>query len=738
MKKILTFAFFFCTMLQAFAQTDGLTYQAVIIDPDALELPGVNSVGNYLVEEAIAIRFTIFDENNQLEFQEIQNTITDGFGRINLLIGEGNHDYFKEMNWNGTPKDLQVEIDFDAGSNFVFMSREPLTFLPYAYHRNITATGTLTVDDRTFLNGELEVEGPTTLESTLDVINQNATNLTGSLTVGGETNINAVLNVNGNNPTNLSGDLTVSGQSTTSLTGDLTVGINTQLIGNLNVSGDTFLEDLTVNGEASFGDLEATNLKVTDSTTLEGSLNINTRAQVRVNRLFNNNFQIDTNIDDHVMLIEGGRQGLAIKVQNGRDNNTNFITFFDELREESWGRIEGERADEFENNLDYEFGYDTLEYDSYDAIFDTGVAAYEFAKSFGEIGIASTSSTGCVGIGACVTAPIPSWIIGSTAQSIVAGLQIVVAAVGVGITQSNLDYYEEYKTMLQGVTYASGSGDYAEYLLRENGNEKMVYGDIVGVKGGKISKNLAGAEQLMVVSYKPIVLGNMPQPNRETEYEKVAFMGQVPVKVYGKVAIGDYIIPSGKNDGIGIAIKPEELKANQLKDIVGIAWSSNVGSTNFSLINAAVGVNKNDSSLIIERLETKVESQAEEITDLKNQIETILSKINAIENGVTGEQLALNTNSNEKESHSEYEVIASTETDVIYHKITRDDFEKGLLLAEEMILNSNKNGENEKLVEALNKLKTDAAYKTKFFNELQQGLEKQIHFHQEIDKKGRH
>lgn len=722
MKKFFIVVCFLCVASQTFAQTDGITYQAVIISPDALELPGVDSEGNYLPNATIAIRFTIYDQFNQLEFQEVQVTDTDEFGRINLLIGDGNHDYFKEMNWDGTPKDLKVEIDFDAGSNFELMSRERLTFLPYAYHRNITATGTLTVDDRTYLNGELQVEGPTNLSSTLDVNNGNATNLSGTLTVEGETNLNNALNVNDEHPTNLSGELTVGG--------------NTALNGTLDVIGLTTLNDLVVNGEASFGELEATNLKVTDSTTLQGGLYINTHSQVRVNRIFNDNFQLDTNIEHHAMLIEGGRQGLAIKVNGGRDNTTNFITFFDELSDSSWGRIEGERADEFSNNADYEFGLETLEYDSYDAIFDTGVAAYEFAKSLGEIGIASTSSTGCVGIGACVTAPIPSWIIGSTAQSIVAGLQIVVAGIGVGITQGNLSYYQDYKTMLQGVTYASGSGDYAEYLLRNDINETMTYGDIVGVKGGKISKNLTGAERMMVVSYKPIVLGNMPQPNRENEYEKVAFMGQIPVKVFGIVNIGDYILPSGKNDGIGIAIHPEDITTSQLKQIVGVAWSTNEQHNNFSMINTAVGINKNDANLIIQSLETKVNEQAEEISYLKNQIESILNKIDDIENAVANGNLALTANA--KENHSEYEVIESPESDIIYHKITRDDFEKGLLLAEEMILNSNKNGENVKLVEALNKLKTDANYKTKFFNELQQGLEKQIHFHQKIDKNGRH
>ena len=97
MKKILTLTFFVFSMMNAISQTDGITYQAVIIAPEDLELPGVDSEGNYLPNTTIAIRFTIYDSGNQLEFQEVQITETDDFGRINLLIGEAEHDYFKEI-----------------------------------------------------------------------------------------------------------------------------------------------------------------------------------------------------------------------------------------------------------------------------------------------------------------------------------------------------------------------------------------------------------------------------------------------------------------------------------------------------------------------------------------------------------------------------------------------------------------------------------------------------------------
>ena len=717
MKKIVTLAFFFCITFQVLAQTDGITYQAIIIGPDALELPGVDSEGNYLPNATVAIRFTIYDSGNQVEFQEVQIAETDEFGRINLLIGEANHDLFTSISWDGTPKDLEVEIDFDAGSNFEVMSREKLTFLPFAYHRNITATGTLTVDDRTYLNGELQVEGPTNLNSTLDVNNQNATNLSGSLTVEGETNLNNAFNVNNNNPSNL--------------TGDVTVGGNTLINGTLDVIGLTTLNDLQVNGQASFGDLQAQTLVVNQSTDLLGTTLIDGMgSQVRITSNMPNT---GTEMGNHPLLIDGGNNGLAIKVNGSRSNATNFITFYDDMNSSSnisWGRIEGERNTEFTNNADYNFDISSLDYDIYDAYFDVAFAAYDLAASFVEVTTASTSSTACVGLGTCVTVPIPSWIVSSTAQSIAAGLQLIAAGVGVVIAETNKDTYEDNKLELQGVTYASGAGDYAEYLLREDLNEEIAYGDIVGVKGGKISKNLTNAERMMVVSFKPIVLGNMPQANREQDYEKVAFMGQVPVKVFGKVSIGDYIIPSGKNDGVGIAVSPERISVQKIKEIVGVAWSEN--TQGFGLVNVAVGLNRNDNNLAIEKLETKIKEQANEIAFLKGQIESILESLSKIENG-ENVKLASADEENHTE-HNDYEIIHSTEKEIVYFQITRDDFEKGLVMAEQMIRDS---GEYERYEEYLIKLKTDIAFKEKFFNKMQSDLQNRIHYHKQVDKIGR-
>lgn len=140
-----------------------------------------------------------------------------------------------------------------------------------------------------------------------------------------------------------------------------------------------------------------------------------------------------------------------------------------------------------------------------------------------------------------------------------------------------------------GVIYESAYGDYAEYLERQDPNEKLYVADIVGVKGGKISRNTDGAEQFMSISLAPIVLGNMPQDDVIHNYDKVGFMGQVPVKVRGKVKSGDYIIPSGRHDGEGLAIAPEDLEIGMISQIVGRSWTSSEHE-GMNIINIVVGV----------------------------------------------------------------------------------------------------------------------------------------------------
>ncbi len=51
----------------------------------------------------------------------------------------------------------------------------------------------------------------------------------------------------------------------------------------------------------------------------------------------------------------------------------------------------------------------------------------------------------------------------------------------------------------------------------------------------------------------------------------VAFLGKVKVKAGGKVSQGDYIMPSGKGDGLAVAVPKNNATWEQVRDAIGWA-----------------------------------------------------------------------------------------------------------------------------------------------------------------------
>jgi len=158
-----------------------------------------------------------------------------------------------------------------------------------------------------------------------------------------------------------------------------------------------------------------------------------------------------------------------------------------------------------------------------------------------------------------------------------------------------------------GVEYTSGHGDYAEWLQRENMNETISAGDIVAVKGGKITKDLRNAEQIMAVSHKPIVLGNVPEAGKINMGNNVAFMGQIPVKIIGAVVAGDYIVAKGNIPGYGVAVHPKDMTIEDHKLVVGRSWANNP-TTGPKAVNTVVGVVNNGFLNILSDLKKKQEN----------------------------------------------------------------------------------------------------------------------------------
>ena len=782
MKKLLLITLLVFATGALFAQTDGMSYQAVIINPNIQEIPGVDVNGNILPDTMVSIRFTIIDSNNLVEYQEVQTTTTDAYGMINLLIGTVDYDAFTLISWDGTNKDLKVEIDFEGGIRFVDMSRQQLTFLPYASHRNITASGTLDVDGNTVLNGELTVEQPTHLNSTLDVNNNSASNLTGDLTVGGATviegttNLNSSLDVNNKSITKLSGALKVGENyeidgsnkydqvASTKLNGALTVVGPTELTGlktkeiktntlivaqdplllttdpvvlssstldgsnTLNGANDLIGENLlqgvnnleginrlTGNNTFKSGDevgdantLIGTNIltkgpntignSLTDITTINGILSVETAKQIRITSTLTQNTQADKDINNYPLLIEGGDQGIAIKLKGTAHYDNNFISFWDESGNGVLGRIEGQstRAD-----LEKDWSFVAEEIRSATTIA-TGVVnvvigTIEAVYSTAEVVAAATSSTGCVGFGACVTVPIPSFIVSKAAKTII---KIATAAkIGFDATKVALDIAEYAKSWTDhlGVTFLSGNGDYAEYIPKENISEDFIPGELVGIKNGSVTKDVWGAEKIMIVSTQPIVLGNMPQANNEVNSEKIAFMGQVPVTVIGEVAPGDYILPNVLTSNFARAVHPKDMKTREYKHVAGVVWNIISENSGVSIVNVAVGININDLSEVVSQQEEElnaIRAIADQLQLQMEQSDAVLAQLVPGYAEATGISPNLKSNQHQENTfvHKDEEntgnVIDGTVygNEIIYFEIPNELLEQGIALARQVTM----------------------------------------------------
>lgn len=124
----------------AIAQSSGITYQAVIYNPNGEELPGVNNPYAPLTNQDVCLQFSILDMDGNLEYQEQVQVTTDAFGMVNLLIGTntptgGYATDFSNVQWSADAKFLKVDLDIKGlCSEFEELSNQPFTYVPFAYY----------------------------------------------------------------------------------------------------------------------------------------------------------------------------------------------------------------------------------------------------------------------------------------------------------------------------------------------------------------------------------------------------------------------------------------------------------------------------------------------------------------------------------------------------------------------------------------------------------------------------
>ena len=471
--------------------------------------------------------------------------------------------------------------------------------------------------------------------------------MSGTSNIGGNTQISGNLSLTGT--MDLESTFRVDGISDIDgkmeLTGAATSSKSLRIDGQTTIQGlPAFQKGLTVNGSASMSRLDAAGY-------------LNATAEGGYAARFTNS------------QTSAAQGGVKIRLGNNLPGKSNQFMSFNNSIGTQLGRITGEKiqvqtgdiltnnTNELNNNRDFTLETVILNQEIQSAhegvtsaTIATVNAGLDLAIAIADLAAASASSTSCAGIVIygffpvpffCGTIPIPSTIIGRAKELAPAIINLAEAVSGNLSASQNLTWAETDKSnfldavygdmeMLQadgtessntsnhykvGVTYQSGSADYAEWLPRREAAQDFEPGQVVGVHEGYISLETAGAEKVLVVSTQPIILGNAPQGSAHL-YEKTAFMGQVPVRVLGPVHSGDYILASGLNDGNAIAVSSTKMSAKDLDRLVGVAWEN--GRNAFkNVVNCAVGMPNTGAALYAD-LESRTESLSKKSEQLKD------------------------------------------------------------------------------------------------------------------------
>jgi hypothetical protein len=146
--KQFLFILFILVGPSALAQSSKKTmnYQAVIVDPKSIDIPGASIVGQPLNKGNVCLRFSLLNTDGGLDYEEIQQVTTDEFGLVSVDIGAGSptqlqasnstltYSNFESIVWNANVKKLLVSLSYDGCKNFRQVSSQTLHYTPYALY----------------------------------------------------------------------------------------------------------------------------------------------------------------------------------------------------------------------------------------------------------------------------------------------------------------------------------------------------------------------------------------------------------------------------------------------------------------------------------------------------------------------------------------------------------------------------------------------------------------------------
>ena len=154
------------------APPQGINYQAVIYDVEGSSMPGVDAYNLILANLDLNIRFTIIAGSviGEEVYIETQNTTTDEYGMISVVIGQGNPEsstLFENIDWSSGLHFLKVEVDKSNAGNYSTLSISQFWSVPYVLWADGANNGIQSLienDNGTFTitygDGSVQLVGP--------------------------------------------------------------------------------------------------------------------------------------------------------------------------------------------------------------------------------------------------------------------------------------------------------------------------------------------------------------------------------------------------------------------------------------------------------------------------------------------------------------------------------------------------------------------------------------------------
>jgi uncharacterized protein (TIGR02145 family) len=129
MKKSLFLLSFVWLFMFAFSQApSGINYQTVIRASD----------GQVMANAGLTLKMTIRTgtPDGQAVYVEIHNVVSNVFGLVNLVIGQGSPQFtdFSAIRWGNAPHYLEIAIDFTGGGQFTILCVTQFVSVPYSLY----------------------------------------------------------------------------------------------------------------------------------------------------------------------------------------------------------------------------------------------------------------------------------------------------------------------------------------------------------------------------------------------------------------------------------------------------------------------------------------------------------------------------------------------------------------------------------------------------------------------------